>query len=315
MKATIYKYLNEKGALASIESDSVLLRMPSEYNDPFDCYYYIDKKERHKAFKLFMNYQFFKIFYNEIVINNKQLILGKLNTKIMLSNLKLIAKSINNKKRYKWMPDIEMYYKFAKYISRKSDEEYYEEFNKMIDGTVERIKRSILISCFSLRNDSILMWSHYAHSHRGACLEYEIDDKDFKTIKYSRKPIRFKLSKVLEHILGHDFSGTEMDYSDDSFLFAIKPVLIKFKDWKYEKEVRCAYALGKKNPRIHDGVDDEGKRIWLLDMMPARIKKIYIGCEASDDFVEKIENMNCGAAIVRMEKQNGKYGVSPKEDC
>lgn len=48
--------------------------------------------------------------------------------------------------------------------------------------------------------------------------------------------------------------------------------MTKYKDWKYEKEVRCAYFLSKKDPRIHDGKDDEGNKIWLLDM-PVSIKK------------------------------------------
>ena len=98
MKAVIYKYLDEYGAEKTIEKNSVLLKTPSKFNDPFDCYYYISKRERRKAFKLFMNYQFFKCLYNEIVVNKKQLVLGKLNTKILFSNLKAIAKTVNANK-------------------------------------------------------------------------------------------------------------------------------------------------------------------------------------------------------------------------
>lgn len=29
------------------------------------------------------------------------------------------------------------------------------------------------ISCFSKRYDSILMWSHYASSHEGVCIEFD----------------------------------------------------------------------------------------------------------------------------------------------
>ena len=306
----IYKYLDEYGAERTIENNSIVLKMPSEFNDPFDCYYYISKKERLKAFKLFMNYYFFKMFHNEIVINNKQLVLGKLNTRIMSSNLRAIANSINEKKRYKWVPDVDMYYKLTKFINHKSDDNVMTEFDKMVDGVIEKIRHSILISCFSLKNNSILMWSHYAQSHHGACIEYEIDDKDFKAVKYSKKPKKFQLAKVLEIVLGHEFSGTKMDYSNDSFLFAIEPILTKFKYWKYEKEVRCGYSINNKSSRIHEGKDKNGNKIWLLDM-PVNIKKIYIGCEASGEFVRKIEKMNRGATIIRMKQLNGKYGVTP----
>ena len=117
MKTIIYKYLNEYGAEKTIENNSVLLKTPSQFNDPFDCYYFVSKKERRRAYQLFMNYQFFKLLYDEIVIKNKQLIFGKLNTKIMQGNLKAVASSVCKNKKYKWMPDIEMYYKIAKYIN------------------------------------------------------------------------------------------------------------------------------------------------------------------------------------------------------
>ena len=309
----VLNQIDEYGAEKTIEKNSIILKTPSEFNDPFDCYYYISKKERRRAFKLFMNYQFFKIHYNELVINNKQLILGKLNTQIMLSNVKAIAKSVNEKKRYKWMPDIEMYYKLAKYINHKSDDEILKEFDKMVDDVVETIRHSILISCFSLRNDSTLMWSHYAQSHHGACIEYEIEDENYKKVKYSKKPIKFQLTKVLEIVLGHEFSKSKFDYSDSSFLFAIEPVLTKFKGWRYEKEIRCGYSLNKKNPRIHKGKDKNGKPIWLFDM-PVDIKKIYMGCEASDEFVNKIKALKCKVPIIKMKKLVGKYGVSPTEN-
>lgn len=313
MKATIFKYLSEEGAISTIKDNSILLRTPSEFNDPFDCYYYISKKERRKSFKLFMNYQFFKVLYKEMVVDNKKLALGKLNDKVLLSNLKLIAKSVKSNKKYKSMPDIGIYYRIAKYLSHKSDDEYKKDFDKMIDGIVDKIMHHILVSCFSLRNDSILMWSHYAQSHRGACVEYEIDDDDFKEVRYSKKLESFQLSKILEIIFGHEFSESEIDYSDEANLFAVQPVFKKFKDWKYEKEVRCAYSFNEKHSRIHDGKDRHGNNIRLFDM-PVKIRKIYIGCEANEDFIKKVEELNCDAPIVRMRRLSSKYGVLPIDD-
>lgn len=34
-------------------------------------------------------------------------------------------------------------------------------------------RNSCRISCFSLKNDTVLMWSHYADKHKGACLEFD----------------------------------------------------------------------------------------------------------------------------------------------
>ncbi len=204
-----------------------------------------------------------------------------------------------------------MYYKIAKYLNHKGDVELLNDFNKMVNEVVEKTRHSLLVSCFSLRNDSMLMWSHYAQSHRGACIEYEIDDEDYKKVKYSKRPYKFQLRKVLEILFGHEFSNSKMDLSDGALFFVTKPVLTKSRDWKYEKEVRCAYTLGQKHPRIHDGEDKNGNKIWLFDM-PVHIKKIFLGCEADDAFVEKIEALKCGAPIVKMKKQAGKYGLLPE---
>mgnify|MGYP002227506002 FL=1 len=35
---------------------------------------------------------------------------------------------------------------------------------------------TVLVGCFSERNDSLLMWSHYADEHRGLCIGYNLHD-------------------------------------------------------------------------------------------------------------------------------------------
>lgn len=302
----VYKYLDEEGTKNVLDGKSVLLNTPSNFNDSYDSKIYISKKERQKAFRLFINYQFFKIFYNESVINDKQLILGKLNTKLLKSNLILSANSIKAKKRYKYDYNIAFYSKLTEAFMQKRLEDCIKEFNCIIDKTLNEIRNAILISCFSLKNNSILMWSHYAASHAGACIEFEINDNNFKKVKYSKKPVCLKLSKLFEFMFGHEFTATELKYTNDIFKFAIKPFLTKYKDWKYEKEARCGYSINSADPNIYNNIGKNGKPIKLL-RMPGTIKAVYLGCKASDSFADEVKEKSRGCPVYKMKSSDDRY--------
>ena len=304
----IYKYLNEEGALKTLENNSVLLNTPLDYNDPFDCWFYVSKKEKKKAYKLMANYFAFESLYTGLFEDNKELVLGKANTKLLKKNIQYIINSIKKNKKYKFDPYIHIFYYAAKAFSGKNDDELKQEFEKQLDETFKKAKRSLLLSCFSLRNDSILMWSHYAESHTGICLKYEIEDKNFGKVKYTKRKKTFELTKLLELVLGYDFLNIEIDEEDKTFLFVVKPLFAKSKEWKYEKEVRCAYSLNKLNSKIHKEIDEKGKEIFLLDMPP--IRTIYVGCNAKEDFVKKVKSLSGDIPIMKMEKRKDEYGLA-----
>jgi hypothetical protein len=70
---------------------------------------------------------------------------------------------------------------------KKAPEEFgpYPQFKRIMDevfnGTNEQAgrtfnagaRKALRVSCFSERKDSLRMWSHYADSHKGICIEYE----------------------------------------------------------------------------------------------------------------------------------------------
>lgn len=73
------------------------------------------------------------------------------------------------------------------------------------------------ISCFSERNDSILMWSYYANKHTGVCLEFDIA---------SDSCLRHYCSKIN---YSHFFTGNEPSF--DGYY-------IKSDEWSHEQEWR-----------------------------------------------------------------------------
>ena len=308
----IYKYVSEKVAKETIEKKKVLVRKPIEFNDPFDCNFYCSEKEKQRAFKLFINFQFFKALYLESVIKNKQSIFGKCNTKLLKYNLKTSADNAIKQKKYKYDCFVAFYQRLAQALTGKSVDKYSQEFEEKIEDALEQVRAVSLVGCFSLKNDSMLMWSHYAKSHSGVCIEYEVDEKDFKKVHYKRKVRSFKLTKVLEIIFGHELAKLDINYEEDeTFRFAVEPIFEKSCEWKYEKEIRYVCSIRQPNVNITDGLDLNGNPALFLSM--PNIKTIYVGCNMSDESIKEIKDVAGGIPILKMKKIKGKYSVKPEE--
>jgi hypothetical protein len=86
------------------------------------------------------------------------------------------------------------------------------------------------VACFSVKNDDLLMWSHYADGHRGFCLEFDGTIEPFsrsRPVKYSGEMP--SLNPI--HI---------MTNSEEDDLFEVM-VLTKSQCWSYEEEWRLCH--------------------------------------------------------------------------
>lgn len=105
-----------------------------------------------------------------------------------------------------------------------TDEQCYPAFKEMIDFAQENMR----VCCFTENKDSLLMWAHYANSHRGFCIEYNTEIMPSNIKKYI-------LPVIYQHKIynaTHDFKYDE----NNAFNF----LLFKSDDWEYEKEWRIA---------------------------------------------------------------------------
>lgn len=82
------------------------------------------------------------------------------------------------------------------------------------------------ICCFSQRNDTLLMWSHYANKHKGVCLTFDVT----------------KLKSVILTLYNVEYPSVYPSYNviRDSETFKSLRFLIatKSQEWEYEDEVR-----------------------------------------------------------------------------
>lgn len=144
----IYKYIDIDGAKKMAENKSVVLKCPTEYNDPFDSVFKVDEKEREKAFKLFLNYQLFKEFYSSFFRQNKKPDKNRFYGKVLKENVKQISIDVKRTGIYKSQPDLDMYYAVASKILNKNNKDLKSQFNKMIDGVLDTIRETVMLSCF-----------------------------------------------------------------------------------------------------------------------------------------------------------------------
>jgi hypothetical protein len=105
---------------------------------------------------------------------------------------------------------------------RHKDEALWDRFRTDV---VRMLGNRIGICCLSMRNDNILMWSHYADDHKGFCLEFEATD-------YT--PVFGTAQQVLyaDSFPVVDFFNTPHDVQVDQIF------LTKYAGWQYEEEYR-----------------------------------------------------------------------------
>ena len=104
------------------------------------------------------------------------------------------------------------------------------EFKDMLGDIQKKVNESGVIT-FSVKNDSTLMWSHYADYHRGACLMFS--SKEWPTMRPSLYPVTYRVKRLPLRLDRRSF--------DDGQLFQAV-ILTKAQPWCYEQEWR---VLGK----------------------------------------------------------------------
>lgn len=158
---------------------------------------------------------------------------------------------------------------------REAREMLTNKFEGVKDELLGSLQDKAYISCFSERNDSLLMWSHYTVNHQGFCLEYEF----MKPENIAFDPIfKESLNPVIYDDEMLDMSGYVLHAQKLKQMWSqriISNVIIrKAKDWEYEKEWRLIQYF----PNVEKGYN-------LNFFKP---KAIYLGTKIKDDDKAKL---------------------------
>lgn len=124
---------------------------------------------------------------------------------------------------------------------------------------INKITTTRGVVCFSKDSESIknvLMWSHYADSHKGFCIEYK--DEAILALQ------RIKSNETLK--VGEVQYNAPCVVEDINDRYDIEPAFHKASCWSYEREFRVVFS-------------DKGLKS-LGDNVASVINAIYLGCES-----------------------------------
>lgn len=244
----IYKFLPVE-RLSYLQNELLRITQPGDLNDPFECLPFpATKEEAIKIIERFLAQQIEEIKASNLI---------KLKKKEEITLLERTFKS--------QMTDIRK--------SKKGNlrDKYYEE-------SVNKINAQLGILSFTRRWDSTLMWSHYATSHKGFCIGFNINDDFFNNYK--------------DKLTG-DIMFMPVKYADERIKVPMEKgeridpfvMLTKSKDWQYEEEERLLIMLSKANKQI----PKKPFNVYLYKVPHSLIKEIIAGANISDADLEEIK--------------------------
>lgn len=123
------------------------------------------------------------------------------------------------------------------------------------------------ICSFTTSNKNLLMWSHYARSHEGFCIEF---DATILPISYALKVRYVEKYPDIKYPFPRDKTN-------------LRPLLLKSNDWEYENEFRTIIHPAAKTGPVNDGVS--------LILSGCEVKSLYFGARMKSEDKELIVSL------------------------
>lgn len=220
-----FKYRDLSGAESlwverTICHHEIYLGSPEQFNDPFDCL------------------PIFDMAYTE-------------------AQLRALAQRVITQNR----PGIcqaELESEIERFLSAASGFDPSAASGHMRQAHIDQVKSVLGVYCVADKSDNLLMWSHYANSHRGICLGFDPERFPFDVAQ------KVEYKKARERILP----------SDDNNAKVVKALLSKSSDWGYEGEWR---------------IIDPYNGIGVKNIHPRALISIVFGARISDKDRQTVE--------------------------
>lgn len=294
----LYKYRRaNEYAVNDLKNDEIVCNKPIDFNDPFDSLLYFDIKSLEQ--------------YIEDGSRNHNGILNqwKLIKKRVLE-LNMSLESLDPKTCQIVLSsedEIKKYFHSAEF--EQNLQELKNQCRYELGSMVTSLRQHSYIGCFTEINDCPLMWGHYADSHKGFCLEYDLSSNPFYRENFNSNADCHKhLYPVLysiERYCAKEFAlqqvsrimGGNQPLSD--ILFWFKAYTSKAINWEYEKEWRIII--------IPQNIEDTTKERYFL---PLKSTAIYYGLR----FEEQPEDVRSTIRELAKGKGLRQYKMELKED-
>lgn len=192
-------------------------------------------------------------------------------------------------------------------------EKIIENINSFIKDLPEICRTSFPICCVNNKPLDLLLWAHYANSHKGFMVEYKlplttkIENLPYKVIYNNKYPINnIDFKKLCEQIsIGSDLN--KINYLIESML------LNKSKHWEYEEEHRFIIPLDKYKSNEIEGFRFDDKTNYIYeDIKPENISSIILGINSENDpnlIKEQLKDFNPDIKIYKPQLLDNQYKI------
>jgi len=241
-----------------LKTNSIYCSLPSSFNDPWDCSPQFDNTIPNNFIGNYLHKKWALKTYNKFFPAR--------------DNTEEIRKILNDPQKNKHLID---------------------QISEAISNEVRTSKYRIY--CLSPNPENLLMWSHYANSHTGICIEFDLQ----KSMLFTALKCRYKAS----YPSLKTYSKSTRDL--------LAPLLIKSDVWSYEKEYR--FILSSEIDEILENGHNLNPK-GLFTLPKGAISSIIVGCDGP---YEKIKTLVLKYApdikVKRAVKIPNKYAISIQE--
>lgn len=305
----LYKYFpnTEKDgrnySIEALKNNTVHLQNPLLFDDPYDSTLFIESDvfalSRIKYYanlcniKIDFDWDYSKIFYELALFLHNYIDSGNELEKLFLNEYDDYNQVHLRQRRFLLtLQNNLIKYKDHKYVWQIA-------INEVINSDFIEAKDFInkfRVSCFSTSPYSMLMWSHYANSHKGFCVEYEIPnfDKDNPDLFINLFPVIYSDQRT--NVLPYCMAALEnKDLTDETLWSMYKyGLLTKSMDWQSQDEWRLiSYDKMLAQDNEYNCRFFDIKKVYLGAKMPKaeRLKIIDI-CKDKIPYVGVLPSMD-----------------------
>lgn len=277
---SLYKYTSADNGIRIFSSGKIRFTQPAALNDPFEVYPCLEELFQRESFiSVISNY-----FYN-----NKE----EVEKEIQESALEIYASANPEEKKSLTFDQFKneaadwVKGNWSTYINTICSDAAIKYLKQSVtDKTLKKLWNAVGILSLSWIDNDLLMWSHYADSHRGIILEFD-EEHPFLTDNSQKK---FCSSGNVEYVRDRpSIEITNPKYLNDGSILHHDVFYVKYELWKHEKEYRVIRGLKEAN-YTSNNKDNNGFAVFLFNFPPEMIKSVIFGCKI--DYEKKNDIIN-----------------------
>lgn len=179
-----------------------------------------------------------------------------------------------------------------KTISLEDKKNYYLHFKKIEEKFLNHLNKYFGIISLTTKPKNKLMWSHYANSHKGFCIEINLDShldivkiEDINSIRSHHNNVLIKVDYQKNRI-DFDQGLIERNNEKEKNTYFHKIMSTKEDIWEYEDEYRVISTIGNKTAMSNDA---DGIPIHTMLFPASSIKQIILGTLCTKDNIKFVK--------------------------